>query len=67
MFQKSGIPATVVRYADDLLILLEGNGEQVLEKVHRMLGRLGLRLHPEKTRVVRAEGGFDFLGVHFRP
>ena len=67
MFQKSGIPAKVVRYADDLLILLERNGEQVLEKVHRMLGRLGLRLHPEKTRVVRAEDGFDFLGVHFRP
>jgi len=29
-------------------------------------GRLGLRLHPEKTRVVRAEDGFDFLGVRFR-
>ena len=31
-----------------------------------MLARLGLRLHPQKTRVVRAEDGFDFLGVHFR-
>jgi len=31
-----------------------------------MLGRLGLKLHPEKTRVVRAEDGFDFLGIHFK-
>lgn len=31
-----------------------------------MLGRLGLKMHPEKTRVVRAEDGFNFLGVHFR-
>ena len=31
-----------------------------------MLGRLGLKLHPGKTRVVRAEDGFDFLGIHFR-
>jgi len=30
-----------------------------------MLGRLGLKLHPEKTSVVRAEDGFDFLGIHF--
>jgi RNA-directed DNA polymerase len=34
-----------------------------------ILGELGLRLHPEKTRVVDLrEGweGFDFLGCHFR-
>ena len=31
-----------------------------------MLGRLGLKLHRDKTRVVKAKDGFDFLGVHFR-
>ncbi len=31
-----------------------------------MLGRLGLELHPEKTRVTKAQEGFDFLGVHLR-
>jgi RNA-directed DNA polymerase len=31
-----------------------------------MLGRLGLELHPEKTRIVSAEKGFDFLGIHLR-
>jgi len=66
MFQIAKIPGTLVRYADDLVILLWRNGKQVLEKVRAMLGRLGLALHPEKTRVVRAEEGFDFLGVHFR-
>jgi len=66
MFQMSRVPGTLVRYADDLVILLRGNAEQVLEQVGQMLGRLGLRLHPEKTRVVRAEDGFEFLGVHFR-
>lgn len=66
MFALSGIAATLVRYADDLVILLKGDGRWVLERVRQMLGRLGLQMHPEKTRVVSAEEGFDFLGVHFR-
>lgn len=66
MFQIAKIPGTLVRYADDLVILLRRDGAEVLEKVRRMMGRLGLTLHPEKTRVVAARKGFDFLGVHFR-
>jgi group II intron reverse transcriptase/maturase len=66
MFQLSGIPGTLVRYADDFVILLRRNGKKVVRQVERMLGRLGLKLHPEKTRVVRAEDGFDFLGIHFQ-
>jgi len=66
MFKMSGIPGTLVRYADDFVILLWRNGKKVLREVERMLGRLGLKLHPEKTRVVRAEDGFDFLGIHFQ-
>jgi group II intron reverse transcriptase/maturase len=66
MFQMSGIPGTLVRYADDFVILLWRNGKQVKKQVEQMLGRLGLKLHPEKTRVVKAKDGFDFLGVHFR-
>ncbi len=31
-----------------------------------MLCRLQLTMHPEKTRVVNAAEGFDFLGMHFR-
>ncbi|MBW2030323.1 MAG: hypothetical protein JRJ31_14775 [Deltaproteobacteria bacterium] len=66
MFQLSGIPGTLVRYADDFVILLRRNGKKVVRQVERMLGRLGLKLHPEKTRVVRAEDGFEFLGIHFQ-
>jgi RNA-directed DNA polymerase len=66
MFAESGIPGTLIRYADDLVILLHRNAEDVLEKVRRMLGRLGLELHPEKTRIVSADDGFDFLGIHLR-
>jgi RNA-directed DNA polymerase len=66
MFQLSGIPGTLVRYADDFVILLRRNGKEVVREVEKMLGRLGLKLHQEKTRVLRAEDGFDFLGIHFQ-
>ena len=66
MFQRSGIQGTLVRYCDDFVILLRSNGKKVLEKVRQMLARLGLELHRDKTRVVHARQGFDFLGVHFR-
>jgi len=66
MFQQSAIPGTLVRYCDDFVILLWRNGEKIIKQVSQMLGRLGLKLHPDKTRVVKAEKGFDFLGVHFR-
>jgi group II intron reverse transcriptase/maturase len=55
MFQQSGIPGTLVRYADDFVILLWGDGRRVLEKVQQMLGRLGLQLHKDKTRIVHAK------------
>jgi group II intron reverse transcriptase/maturase len=66
MFRMSGIQGTLVRYCDDFVILLRGNGKKVLERVRQMLSRLGLELHRDKTRVVNARQGFDFLGVHFR-
>jgi group II intron reverse transcriptase/maturase len=66
MFTESGIPGTLVRYADDFVILVHLNGEKVLARVRGMLGRLGLELHPEKTRIVSADEGFDFLGIHLR-
>ena len=66
MFQQSGIPGTLVRYCDDFVILLWRSGKQILKKVKTMLGRLGLELHRDKTRIVPARNGFDFLGMHFR-
>jgi group II intron reverse transcriptase/maturase len=59
----------LTRYADDFVIQC-GSAQQAaraLEWVQEQLRRLGLRLHPEKTRVVNdREAGFDFLGFHHR-
>jgi RNA-directed DNA polymerase len=58
-----------VRYADDLVVLCRTAGEAaaVLQKLREWMTSRGLRLHPEKTRIVDATqpGGFDFLGYHF--
>ena len=59
----------MVRYADDFVILCgsEAEARVALAKVQRWTASAGLRLHPEKTRIVAAtqRGGFDFLGYHF--
>jgi len=59
----------VVRYADDLVILCrsEVEAQRALTLLTHLLTGRGLRLHPEKTRIVDAShpGGFDFLGYHF--
>jgi RNA-directed DNA polymerase len=67
MFQQSGIEGKLVRYADDLVVLVKGNkGRKVLDLIRQMLERLHLQIHPEKTRITSAYRGFDFLSVHFR-
>jgi RNA-directed DNA polymerase len=68
--------ATLIRYADDLVITFErqDDAERVMEVLGKRMGRFGLTLHPDKTRLLpfrrppaRQEGGkgpatFDFLG-----
>lgn len=59
----------IVRYADDFVIQCgnEATARRALEWVRGEIEGLGLRLHPEKTRVVNdREEGFDFLGFHHR-
>jgi RNA-directed DNA polymerase len=59
----------MVRYADDFVILCRSRAEaeQALRETQDWTAKAGLKLHPEKTRVVDAtrKGGFDFLGYHF--
>jgi RNA-directed DNA polymerase len=60
----------LVRYADDFVVLCrsEGQARAALGAVGEILGRLGLELHADKTRVVDLRDGregFDFLGCHF--
>ncbi len=67
--EVAGSGYEMVRYADDFVILCRSAAEAgaALEKVQRWTAQAGLRLHPEKTRIVDAtqRGGFDFLGYHF--
>jgi RNA-directed DNA polymerase len=62
---------TLVRYADDFVVMCDTKAqvEEARQRVGRVLARLGLELHPEKTRMVdlsRGRAGFDFLGCHLR-
>ena len=43
------------------------HAEALREQVSVVIAPLGLRLAPEKTRVVHIDEGFDFLGFHIRP
>lgn len=69
--------AELVRYADDFVIIFtrRDDAERVLEVLPKRFGKYGLKLHPEKTRLVsfrrpnrepdrksRRPGTFDLLG-----
>jgi group II intron reverse transcriptase/maturase len=60
---------TLVRYADDFVVMCKTKGQcaEAEKRIRVILGRLGLELHPEKTRRVDlydGKEGFDFLGHH---
>jgi RNA-directed DNA polymerase len=61
----------LVRYADDGVVLCRSAAQAsaALDAVGEILASLGLRLHPDKTKVVdlrEGSEGLDFLGCHFR-
>jgi RNA-directed DNA polymerase len=59
----------LVRYCDDFVLMVAGDrhhAETRREEVAAVLAPLGLRLAPEKTRVVHIEEGFTFLGFDIR-
>jgi RNA-directed DNA polymerase len=61
----------LVRYADDGVVLCRSaaQAEHALVAIGEILASLGLRLHPDKTKVVdlrEGREGLDFLGCHFR-
>ena len=58
----------LVRYADDFVIFTksEGEAQSALAACREILeGELGLVVHPEKTRIVSVDAGFEFLGFHY--
>jgi RNA-directed DNA polymerase len=67
----SGQTGTLVRYADDFVVVCRSRGraQRAQGEAATVLAGLGLRLSPEKTRIVeltRGKQGFDFLGFHLR-
>jgi RNA-directed DNA polymerase len=60
----------IVSYADDFVIVCasQRQAEESLAQVSRWLEKLGLEIHPTKTRLCHArEEPFDFLGYTFGP
>jgi group II intron reverse transcriptase/maturase len=60
---------TLVRYADDFVVMCRTKSacEQAEQRIRVILARLGLELHPGKTRRIDlydGKEGFDFLGCH---
>ena len=60
---------TLVRYADDFVVMsrTKSQCEQAEARIRVILARLGLELHPDKTKRVElldGKEGFDFLGCH---
>jgi hypothetical protein len=61
----------LVRYADDFVVMCDTTSacEQAEQRVRDIFARLGLELHPDKTRrldLSHGRAGFDFLGCHLR-
>jgi group II intron reverse transcriptase/maturase len=59
----------LVRYADDFVVMCSTKKEceEAEQRVRVILARLGLELHPDKTRranLYDGKEGFDFLGCH---
>lgn len=67
------------RYADDIVVHCESKqqAEYLLQAIRTRLEQCGLRLHPQKTKIVycknsnrrdtHEEVSFDFLGFRFKP
>jgi RNA-directed DNA polymerase len=70
MWSRDGAQyGTLVRYCDDFVVMTSTKRqcEQAEARVKTILTRLGLELHPDKTRKVElfdGKEGFDFLGCH---
>jgi RNA-directed DNA polymerase len=61
--QRGDLQGRLIRYADDFVLLSPHRPDRTLAWLQQLMARLGLTLHPEKTRVldVRREP-FAFLG-----
>ncbi len=59
----------IIRYADDFIVIAPSREileSYVLPKIKNFLKSRGLNLHGGKTKIVRSDKGFDFLGFNIR-
>ncbi len=64
-FSKRGIK--MIRYADDFILMSNHINQEVINKIHNYLDRMGLKINIDKSKLVNAkEQSFDFLGFTFR-
>lgn len=54
----------LTRYADDWVVTCKSAAEAraAIDAARRILKQLGVELHPQKTRIVHVQYGFEFLG-----
>ena len=65
--ERGELQGRLVRYADDITIICPRSPEPELAWLRQIMVRLGLTLHPEKTRVINAQQEWvDFLGYRVR-
>jgi group II intron reverse transcriptase/maturase len=69
--KRCGHLGALIRYADDFVVMskTKRDVDEAERRVKQVMTRLGLELHPEKTRKVDlswGKEGFDFLGCHLR-
>jgi RNA-directed DNA polymerase len=65
--ERGELEGRLVRYADDLLLLCPRPPTREKAWATQMLGRLGLTLHPDKTRVAHVQKEWvNFLGYRIR-
>ncbi len=62
---RYGGDAHLIRYADDFLILTTSNPETAKRKLDEIMENIDLTLNTEKTRIIKAKEGFEFLGFRF--
>ena len=58
----------LTRFADDWVIVCrtKQEAEDALELAKQTLERLGLKIHPNKTRITHVKWGFEFLGYKIK-
>ncbi|MFC3783377.1 reverse transcriptase domain-containing protein, partial [Bacillus chungangensis] len=58
----------LTRFADDWVVLCKtrNEAEKALKDARHILSKIGLTLHPEKTRITHIKWGFEFLGYKIK-